>query len=257
MSSPSALGRLTSIPPDIEACDAEMVLRMALGALGRDRLALSTSFGPEDVVILDLLCRIEPHPRVFTLDTGRLPDETYELVDHIRKRYGIEVEVYFPDARAVEAMVRELGMNPFYGSLEHRLRCCEVRKVAPLRRALATVDGWITGLRREQAPTRSRTSKISIDIEHGRIWKVAPLADWSEEQVWRHIRTEGLPYHALLDRGYRSVGCAPCTRPVAPGEDPRSGRWWWEAAGSRECGLHVPHPVIRQEALDSDRTGAP
>ncbi len=233
---------LTTIPPvpaDVEAFDARGVLRSALEALGRDRLALSASFGPEDIVLIDLLVELEPRPRVFTLDTGRLPQETYDLMEAVRGRFGIEVEVFVPDAAAVEAMVRAKGPNLFYDSIENRLECCDVRKVAPLRRALATVDGWITGLRRDQTPTRAATPKIGPDLEHGMIWKVAPLADWTEAQVWAHIRERDLPYNALHDRGYPSIGCAPCTRAVAAGDDPRSGRWWWESGDSRECGIHV------------------
>ncbi|MFV2064376.1 MAG: phosphoadenylyl-sulfate reductase [Chloroflexota bacterium] len=238
------------VGPDVEGYDAETVLATALRALGRDRIALAASFGPEDIVVLDLLTRIEARPRVFTLDTGRLPNETYELIEQLRHRFGIDIEIYFPDAAAVEALVRARGLNLFYTSLEDRLHCCEVRKVAPLRRALATVDGWITGLRREQTPTRARTPKISLDLEHGSIWKVAPLADWTDAQVWEHIRANDLPTHALHDRGFSSIGCAPCTRAVGPGEDPRSGRWWWETPGSRECGLHVEHAELREVVSD-------
>jgi phosphoadenosine phosphosulfate reductase len=231
----------TPVPPDVETLDASAVLATALAALGRDRLALSASFGPEDIVILDLLARIEPRPRVFTLDTGRLPAETYELIERVRARYDIDVEVFFPDAIDVEAMVRAKGPNLFYESRDNRLECCDVRKVRPLRRALTTVDGWITGLRRDQIVTRARTPKIGVDLEHGMIWKVAPLADWTEEQVWAYIRELDLPYNALHDQGYPSIGCAPCTRAVEPGADPRSGRWWWEEPENRECGIHVAH----------------
>jgi phosphoadenosine phosphosulfate reductase len=227
------------IPANVERLPATDVLRLALAALGRERLALSASFGPEDIVILDMLVGLEARPRVFTLDTGRLPDETYELIDRVRARYGIEVEVFFPDASAVEAMVRSKGVNLFYESVENRLECCDVRKVAPLRRALATVDGWITGLRRDQIATRVRTPKIGLDLEHGVIWKVAPLADWTQDRVWGYLHEHDLAYNSLHDRGYPSIGCAPCTRAVAPGEDQRAGRWWWEAAENRECGLHL------------------
>ena len=230
--------------PDVEELDATGVLRVALDARGRDRLALSASFGPEDIVLLDLLAGITERPRVFTLDTGRLPAETYELIDHVRDRFDVEVEVYFPEAAAVETMVRERGVNLFYSSVDDRLRCCDVRKVEPLRRALATVDGWVTGLRRDQTATRARTPKIALDLEHGLIWKVAPLADWTEADVWSYIRERDLPYNALHDQGYPSIGCQPCTRAVAPGDDPRSGRWWWETDGSRECGLHVPSAAL-------------
>jgi len=231
---------VASIPPDVESLDATGVLRQALDALGPDRVALSASFGPEDIVILDLLAQITPTPRVFTLDTGRLPEETHALIERVRERFAIEVEVFAPDAADVEALVHEHGTNLFYRSVDDRLRCCDVRKVRPLRRALGSVDGWITGVRRDQTPTRARTPKSGLDLEHGLIWKIAPLADWTEDQVWDHIRTRDLPYNALHDHGYPSIGCAPCTRAVAPGEDPRAGRWWWETEGARECGLHVP-----------------
>ncbi len=231
---------LPSIPADAEALDATGALRLALDTLGVERVALSASFGPEDIVILDLLTGIVPRPRVFTLDTGRLPEETYALIERVRERFDIDVEVFAPEATEVEAMVAERGPNLFYRSLDDRQRCCDVRKVRPLRRALATVDGWITGVRRDQTRTRARTPKVGLDLEHGLIWKVAPLADWTEDRVWAHIRARDLPYNALHDQGYPSIGCAPCTRAVEPGEDPRSGRWWWEAEGARECGLHVP-----------------
>jgi len=231
---------LPAIPPDVERLEAADVLGQAFEALGPERVALSASFGPEDIVILDLLTEIVQRPRVFTLDTGRLPEETYALIERVRERFEIDVEVFAPDAEQVETMVAERGPNLFYRSLDDRHRCCDVRKVLPLRRALATVDGWITGLRRDQTGTRARTPKIGLDLEHGLIWKVAPLADWTEAQVWTHIRERDLPYNALHDRGYPSIGCAPCTRAIEPGEDPRAGRWWWESDGPRECGLHVP-----------------
>lgn len=236
------------IPAEAETLAARDILQVALAALGRDRLALAASFGPEDIVILDLLVGLEPRPRVFTLDTGRLSDETYELMERVRRRYGIEIELYFPDAVAVEEMVRAHGPNLFYESLDHRLLCCDVRKGRPLRRALATVDGWITGLRRDQIATRAGVPKIGLDLEHGLIWKIAPLADWTADDVWAYLRERDLPYNALHDRAYPSIGCAPCTRAVAPGEDPRAGRWWWERPESRECGLHVPRAQLAKGA---------
>ena len=229
------------IPESTEQLDAIGVLRLALECLGRERLAISASFGPEDIVLIDLLTSIEPNARVFTLDTGRLPGETYDLIEAVRDRFGIPIEVFAPEAEAVEAMVGAKGPNLFYASLENRLECCDVRKVEPLRRALRTVDGWVTGLRRDQIATRAGTPKIGLDLEHGGLWKVAPLADWSSARVWAHIRGRDLPYNALHDRGYPSIGCAPCTRAIQPGDDPRSGRWWWEQPESRECGIHVPH----------------
>jgi phosphoadenosine phosphosulfate reductase len=225
-------------PAVAESLEARDILAYALRALGRDRLAIASSFGAEDVVLIDLLASLEPRPRVFTLDTGRLPQETYDLMDQVGRRYGIEVEVYFPQAEPVEAMVREKGLNLFYESIENRTSCCHVRKVEPLGRALETLDGWITGLRRDQIATRVETAKIATDASHPGIWKIAPLADWSSDQVWAYVREHDLPYNALHDRGYPSIGCAPCTRAIQPGEDERAGRWWWERPEERECGIH-------------------
>ena len=227
-----------TIPSDIEARDATGVLRFALDTLGRDRLAIGSSFGAEDVVLIDLLAGLVPRPRVFTLDTGRLPQETHDLIDEVRRRYGIEVEVFLPKAVRVETMVRVKGVNLFYDTIENRRECCGVRKVEPLGRALKTVDGWITGIRRDQLVTRAETPKLGVDPQRPDVWKVAPLADWTSERVWSYIREHELPYNALHDRGYPSIGCAPCTRAVEPGEDERAGRWWWELPAQRECGIH-------------------
>ncbi len=252
-----------SVATDIEDSDALGVLETALTTLGADRLALASSFGPEDMVITDLLCRLTPQPRIFTLDTGRLPQQTYDLMDATRRRYGVQIEVYFPESLQVEAMVRGKGLNLMYESIENRRQCCGVRKVEPLKRALGTLDGWITGLRRDQMGTRADTRKIELDDKHGGIWKVAPLADWTEPQVWNHVREHEVPHNALHEQGYRSIGCAPCTRAVESGEDGRAGRWWWEEPASRECGLHFdplsgrmmplrrpddPRPAVGREA---------
>jgi phosphoadenosine phosphosulfate reductase len=222
----------------VESMEAREVLALALRSLGRDRLAIASSFGAEDVVLIDLLASLDPRPRVFTLDTGRLPQETYDLMDQVRRRYAIEIEVFFPDAERVESMVRADGLNLFYDSIEKRTSCCGVRKVEPLGRALATLDGWITGLRRDQIATRVETAKIAPDPGHPGIWKIAPLADWSSDRVWEYIREHELAYNALHDQGYPSIGCAPCTRAIEPGEDERAGRWWWERPEERECGIH-------------------
>jgi phosphoadenosine phosphosulfate reductase len=191
------------------------------------------------VVVIDMLMKLDRSARVFTLDTGRLPYETYSLMEAIRERYGLAIDVYFPRADAVEAMVREQGVNLFYRSIENRKRCCTVRKVEPLGRALGGVEAWITGLRREQAVTRTQVRKVEVDPDHGGIVKVNPLADWTWAEVWEYIRAHDVPYNKLHDQGYPSIGCAPCTRAVAPGEDPRAGRWWWENPETKECGLHA------------------
>lgn len=204
------------------------------------RVALVSSFQAEGCVLIDMLWRIQgPDFRVFTLDTARLYQETYDCIDAIRARYGIRVEVFFPDAARVEAMVRQCGMNLFYRSMKLRQLCCSIRKVEPLKRALRSVDAWMTGLRRGQSVTRSEVDKVEIDEGHGDILKINPLADWSHQQVWDYIHKHHIPYNKLYDRGYTSIGCAPCTRPIQAGEDIRAGRWWWESPETRECGLHA------------------
>lgn len=203
-------------------------------------LALSCSFGArEGMVLLDMMHRIDPASRVFSLDTGRIPQETYDLMDRVRDRYGVRVEVIFPRAEDVEAMVSEAGLNLFYESIEKRQRCCRIRKVEPLRRYLAGLDAWVSGLRREQNVTRTDTPKVEIDEAHGGIVKLNPLADWSADQVLEYVREHRVPVNRLHGEGYPTIGCAPCSRAVAPGDDPRSGRWWWENPETRECGIHV------------------
>ncbi|PYM39501.1 MAG: phosphoadenylyl-sulfate reductase [Candidatus Rokuibacteriota bacterium] len=222
----------------LEAMDAVELLGWALERF-RPRIALASSFGAEDVVLIDLLMELDPRARVFTLDTGRLHSETYALAQALRDRYGLAIDVYFPRTEALEAMVRAHGVNLFYASVENRKLCCGVRKVEPLDRALEGLDAWITGLRREQAVTRGRVRKVEIDADHGGILKLNPLADWSWDRVWGYIRDHAVPYNALHDAGFPSIGCAPCTRAVRPGEDLRAGRWWWEQdAAAKECGLH-------------------
>ena len=212
------------------------VLEWALGTFS-DRIALAWS-GAEDVAVVDMMHRIDPKCRVFTLDTGRLNPETHDVMQAVRKKYGIDLEILFPDREEVEKMVREKGVNLFYDSLDNRKKCCGVRKVAPLNRILGSLDGWITGLRRSQGVTRGAVKKIERDDDHGGIVKVNPLADWTTEQTFDYIRENDVPKNALHDRGYPSIGCAPCTRAVKPGEDERAGRWWWEQPDQKECGLH-------------------
>jgi phosphoadenosine phosphosulfate reductase len=204
------------------------------------RLAIACSFQAESSVLIDLIHRLRGSDfRVFTLDTGRLNQETYDCMEAIRARYGIEIEVFFPEATRVEEMVRQHGMNLFYDSIDKRKLCCGIRKVEPLRRALGGLDCWMTGQRREQAVTRTQLQKVELDAEHGGIVKLNPLADWNARQIWDYIRQHKLPYNKLHDRGYPSIGCAPCTRAVQAIEDSRAGRWWWENPETRECGLHV------------------
>jgi len=221
-----------------EGEDAETVIRWALERF-HPRIALATSLQAEEMVILDIAWKTNPGVRVFTLDTGRLHEETYMVMEQIREKYGISVESYFPQRQAVEALERERGFYSFRRSVEERKYCCGIRKVEPLGRAVNGLDAWITGLRREQAVTRGMVGKVEADESHGGIIKVNPLADWSGEQVWDYIRAHDIPYNALHDVGFPSIGCAPCTRAIKPGEDIRAGRWWWEMPESKECGLHV------------------
>lgn len=211
--------------------------------------AFASSFGAEDMVVLDLIARDGLAIGIFTLDTGRLPRETHELVAEVRRRYGLEIDVYAPWPGAVDAYIEQYGIDGFYDGVEQRKACCNVRKVEPLRRALAGKRGWITGLRREQADSRAALVESARDPTSG-LWKFNPLADWSEADVWHYLRENRVPYNALHDRGYPSLGCEPCTRAVKPGEHPRAGRWWWEQQGARkECGLHeIPVKILEAVA---------
>lgn len=198
----------------------------------------ASSFGAEDMVLTDLIARHYPGIGIFTLDTGRLPEETYDLMQKVKEHYGVSVHAYFPDASAVERYVAQHGPNGFYDSVALRKRCCYIRKVEPLKRALADKKAWITGMRRDQSTTREELELSAYDSDHG-LHKFNPLCDWTEKDVWNYIRQHDVPYNALHDRFYPSIGCAPCTRAITPGEDIRSGRWWWENPESRECGLHT------------------
>lgn len=228
----------------LDAAPAEDVLGWALDTY-HPRLAVSAAFLAEDMVVIDLAHKLNNGVRVFTLDTGRLPQETYTLIDEVRSKYGIDIEVQFPDTAQIETMVSKHGLNLFYKDQSLRLLCCQVRKVFPLERALAGLDAWVTGLRRQQNVTRSDVAKVEIDEAHGGIVKVNPIADWTKEQVWDYVGANRVPYNALYDQGYTSIGCAPCTRPIRPGEEDRAGRWWWEDAATKECGLHHQSPSER------------
>lgn len=201
------------------------------------RAVIATSFGVEDIVLLHLARAHAPAFTAFTLDTGRLPAETFEVMEDVRVRLGAQVETYVPDHRAVQALVDDGGWFSFRTSIEARRACCAVRKLEPLRRALAGRAAWLTGLRRGQGVTRTDTPVLAWDAAHGLV-KVSPLARWSAQDVWAYVREHRLPYNRLHDAGYPSIGCAPCTRAVKPYEDERAGRWWWESDEHRECGLH-------------------
>jgi phosphoadenosine phosphosulfate reductase len=202
-----------------------------------EKIALSSSLGAEDQVLTDMLYKIKQSARVFTLDTGRLPYETYDVIDETNLKYGVKMELFFPNYKSVEKLVNEKGINSFYESIEHRKECCGIRKIEPLKRALETIDVWITGLRSSQAVTRDEMQRVEFD-EHFGVIKINPLIDWSEDDVWDYIKANCVPYNKLHDQGFPSIGCKPCTRAVKEGEDIRSGRWWWENPEHKECGLH-------------------
>ncbi len=211
----------------------------------------ASSLAAEDMVLTDLILRSGLPIEIFTLETGRLHAETLAMVDRIKQTYGYEVKLFKPDAAAVDAYVSQNGLNAFYDSVEMRKECCRIRKVEPLNRALTGKKAWVTGQRRAQSATRAELALQEHDEAHG-MAKFNPLADWSEEDVWHYIRENGVPYNALHDKGYPSIGCEPCTRAIQPGEDVRAGRWWWENPESKECGLHVVDgKLVRIKAVNT------
>ena len=233
----AAARRLAGAPP-------EAVMAWAVDRY-KDKLAIASSFSIEDCVVIDVAVKAAAgRPvRVFALDTGRLPDETYMTAERVRMKYGIEIEWTFPKREAVEALIRLKGLYSFRDSLEERHECCGIRKVEPLGRALAGLDAWVTGRRAEQSVTRVETPEIEVDPAHGGIAKVNPLIRWSMEEVRAYADKHRVPIHPLHDRGYPSIGCAPCTSAIQAGEHPRAGRWWWENPENKECGIHVAEPI--------------
>jgi phosphoadenosine phosphosulfate reductase len=220
----------------------DLAQRLARIASEFPRVAFASSLGAEDMVLADAIWAADLPIAIFTLDTGRLPEQTLDLIRRAQTQYGRTIEVFRPDEAQVADYVAVHGLNAFYESVELRKSCCQIRKVEPLGRALAARDAWITGLRRAQSVTRAELPQREFDAVHGLV-KFNPLADWSEEDVWAWIRGRNVPYNALHDRGYPSIGCDPCTRAIRPGEDVRAGRWWWEQRDSKECGVHVSPPA--------------
>ncbi|TAK91188.1 MAG: phosphoadenylyl-sulfate reductase [Burkholderiaceae bacterium] len=206
---------------------------------------LASSLAAEDMVLTDMILRTGLPINIFTLETGRLPKESLEMLDKIKQHYGVEIETYRPDPAAVDEYVKNHGLNAFYESVDLRKTCCGIRKVEPLKRALTGKRAWITGMRREQSVTRGELDVQEYDSAHA-LEKFNPLAGWLEGDVWDYIQTFSVPYNALHDRGYPSIGCDPCTRAIKPGEDIRAGRWWWENADNKECGLHVQPVEFRK-----------
>jgi phosphoadenosine phosphosulfate reductase len=229
------MGALAGAEIEHKAAAVRSLLGEALERHGR--LVYANSLGAEAMVLTDIICSQLPRIDMFSIDTGRLHEQTYELLERLQRRYRRSIRLVYPDAAALERLVAAQGVNGFYTSVAARLECCRVRKLEPFRRALAGYPAWVTGVRREQTAGRARGQAEEWDAAHG-VYKLSPLLDWSEEQVWEYIRVHALPYNALHDRQYPSIGCAPCTRAVQPGEGRRAGRWWWEQPESRECGLH-------------------
>jgi phosphoadenylyl-sulfate reductase (thioredoxin) len=243
------------LPSELSSAPAEELLAWAIQT-HRTRFAIVTSFQHEGMVLVDLALKISPDVRVITIDTGRLPAETFDMMEQIRERYGIQIETLFPDAGEVERMVTRFGPNLFYESVAHRNLCCHVRKVLPLSRKLQSLDAYAVGLRRDQAETRQATARIA-EVD-GKL-KLAPLADWTAAMVADYGRKHDVLRHPLYERGYQSIGCGPCTRAVQAGELERAGRWWWEADGAKECGLHFTPEGRVERTLDvllRDITGA-
>ena len=230
---------------ELEGAHPSEVVAWALTRFAPARTAVVTSLQADGMAVVEMALRIDPRVRIVTIDTGRLPEETHAYLDDIRAHFGRGIEVLLPDAAAVGRHVSEHGVNAFRGSVERRLDCCHLRKVEPLERLLAGLDCWLTGLRRGQTARRGATPVVELDAAHGGIVKVNPVAAWDEAAVRAHLAGAGVPLHPLYAHGYPSIGCAPCTRPVAPGDDPRSGRWWWEHGVDKECGIHatpaLPH----------------
>jgi phosphoadenosine phosphosulfate reductase len=216
---------------------AEEVLRYFIDGFPGN-VVLGSSLGVEDQVLTHLMTSIYPGVKIFTLDTGRIFPETYQVLDETNKKYGIQIDVYFPNNAKVEKMVKEKGINLFYESIENRKLCCNIRKIEPLKRALSGMKVWVTGLRKDQSVTRFFTKLVEWD-EPYQLIKVNPLLNWTEKDVWAFIKEHEVPYNKLHDMGFPSIGCQPCTRAIKPGEDVRAGRWWWEAPEHKECGLHV------------------
>ena len=222
---------------EFEAKSTGEILQWAVSQYGK-KAGLASSFGMEDMILIDMLTKLEGEITIFTLDTGRLHEETYEVMERTRSTYGVNIQTYFPNKGDIERLQRDKGFFSFRESIDNRKECCAIRKVEPLTRALSGLEAWITGLRREQSLIRTDVQKVAEDKDHQSIVKINPLADWSLEMVEKYIKINNVPINALHKKNYPSIGCAPCTRSVMHGEDLRSGRWWWESSDHKECGLH-------------------
>lgn len=228
--------RINKLNSALENANSHEALDIVIKEFG-DKIVFASSLGAEDQVITEMIAGIDKRVKIFTLDTGRLFPETYETLERTTNRYGMPIEVYFPDSRHIEEMVRSRGINLFYESVENRKLCCHIRKIEPLNRAFIGMEAWICGLRREQSVTRQDMKLVEWD-DQNKLIKINPIIDWTETQVWDYIAEKNIPYNKLHDKGFPSIGCQPCTRAIQPGEDIRAGRWWWESPQNKECGLH-------------------
>jgi phosphoadenosine phosphosulfate reductase len=236
---------MAELPQELADKAAAVRDELAAALAQHGRLVYSSSLGAEAMVLTDIIWSHLPAIDVFSIDTGRLPEETYELLEKLQQHYGRRPRLVYPDAQALERLVAAQGVNGFYQSLEARLECCRIRKVEPFRRAVAGFPAWVTGVRREQSSGRATAQREEWDADYG-LYKLSPLLTWSDADVWQYIRSRHLPYNGLHARRFPSIGCSPCTRAIQPGESRRAGRWWWEQPESRECGLH---PRFRAAAL--------
>ena len=237
---------VAKLAEEFENGKPQEVLEWALSKF-HPRLTIASSLQAEDMTLLDMAWRINPEVRVFTLDTGRLHQETYDLIGEVRSKYGLQMEIQFPGTAEVETMVGKFGVNLFYDNVDFRHLCCEVRKVRPLKRAMEGLDAWVTGLRRDQVASRANIKKVEIDEGNSGIVKLNPLADWTKDDVADYVKANDIPSSKLYEKGFTSIGCASCTRPIKPGEDPRAGRWWWEMEKDKECGLHESDGGFKEE----------
>jgi phosphoadenosine phosphosulfate reductase len=235
----------------VKGKEPEAILELILSRFSTEKLVLASSLGAEDQVLTHMVLALNAKARIFVLDTGRLHQETYDLMDKTRKTYDFSYEIGFPSSSSVEELLSKKGSNSFYDSVENRKECCYIRKVEPLNRLLSTADAWITGLRRDQAVTRGTLQEVEWDESHKMI-KINPLASWSNDDVWAYIKKNNIPYNELHDKGFPSIGCAPCTRAIKEDEDIRAGRWWWETPDQKECGLHVVNGKLEKKVGKED-----
>ena len=225
------------------------IIKWTYNTFDREKIKLSTSFGAEGMTLIHLLANTVENPNIFTIDTGRLFQSTYDVWQEVVDKYKINIEAFFPDSKDISDIVGATGPNLFYKSVENRKKCCYVRKIKPLKNALKNMSAWISGIRRSQSDSRAQIKIVSYSSTHN-CYKIVPLAKWSEENVWEYIRNNGVPYDKHHDKGYFTIGCAPCTRSVRPAEDIRSGRWWWEQKQQKECGIHIEDgKVIKKKQI--------